>query len=183
MPYAKSCGVFAALIVFSLSNAPVWAAGGHDGGHGHSGGAHGVAGAVSDVTRTVEITMYDNYYEPEEIEIKEGETVRFVVTNGGVAVHEFAIATADMHLGHQPEMAMMVEHGVIDFDRIDWDAAAAMQQSMGHGMHDEPNSILLEPGQTGEIIWQFPEHAELEFACNIPGHYGSGMVGDIRLSH
>ena len=54
---------------------------------------------------------------------------------------------------------------------------------MGHGMHDEPNSVLLEPGKSAEIVWKFPEHAELEFACNVPGHYDAGMQGPIKLSH
>jgi uncharacterized cupredoxin-like copper-binding protein len=56
-------------------------------------------------------------------------------------------------------------------------------QGGGHGMHNEPNSKLLEPGRSGEIIWTFPKLADLEFACNIPGHYDSGMVGKIKLMH
>ena len=51
------------------------------------------------------------------------------------------------------------------------------------GMHDEANSVLLEPGKSGEVIWTFPEHAELEFACNVPGHYETGMHGKVKLSH
>ena len=54
---------------------------------------------------------------------------------------------------------------------------------MGHGMHEEPNSVLLEPGQEGEIIWTFAKHGELEFACNVPGHYDAGMQGQIQLAH
>ena len=51
-------------------------------------------------------------------------------------------------------------------------------------MHNEPNSILLEPGQTGEITWSFPQGADvdLEFACNVPGHYDAGMAGEIDLT-
>lgn len=127
--------------------------------------------------------MFDNYYKPKSLNILEGETVRFVVENAGEFVHEFNIATAKMHEAHRPEMLMMFEHGVLEPDRINREAAKAMQASMGHGMHDEPNSVLLEPGKTGEIIWTFPEKTKLEFACNIPGHYETGMRGDIRLSH
>lgn len=153
-------------------------------GEGHDeDGAIGIKGDPASVSRTVHITMYDNYYEPEDLSFKEGQTVKFIITNKGEAVHEFNIDTGEKHRAHAPEMEMMVEHGVIDFDRIDWEAAKAMQASMGHGMHDEPNSVLLEPGKTAEIIWMFPEHAELEFACNIPGHYDSGMVGEIELTH
>ena len=80
-------------------------------------------------------------------------------------------------------MLMLVEHGVLEPEKINWDIAKAMQKSMGHGMHNEPNSVLLEPGKTGEIIWTFSKNIDLEFACNIPGHYESGMVGTIHLTH
>lgn len=158
------------------------------GGHGHGGG-HGAAekigepGKASAVTRTIEVVMYDNYYEPEEISVKEGETVRFIVKNAGEFVHEFNIGTAKMLADHAPEMQMMVDHGVLEPDRINHDMAKQMQESMGHGMHDMPNAALLEPGKTGEIIWKFPEHAEIEFGCTVPGHYESGMVGEFALTH
>ena len=37
----------------------------------------------------------------------------------------------------------------------------------------------LEPNQRGEIIWKFNTDAELEAACNVPGHYQSGMIAKI----
>ena len=114
--------------------------------------------------------------------MKAGETVRFVVRNAGELVHEFNIATAEMHHEHQSEMMMMVDHGVLEPDRINLEAAARMQASMGHGMHDAANSALLEPGKTGEVIWTFGESTELEFACYIPGHYDAGMTGQIKLT-
>jgi uncharacterized cupredoxin-like copper-binding protein len=43
--------------------------------------------------------------------------------------------------------------------------------------------VLVEPGKTKELTWTFTEATDLEFACNIPGHYESGMVGDIRFEH
>ena len=152
-------------------------------GHGDAGKI-GEPGDPSKVGRTVEVVMYDNYYEPEEIAIKEGETVRFKITNAGSLVHEFNIGTAAMHAAHQDEMMMMVEHGVLEADRINQEAAEQMQASMGHAMkHDDPNSVLLEPGESAEIVWAFPQHAELQFACNVPGHYEAGMQGAIELTH
>ncbi len=153
--------------------------------HGHHGNAAktGEPGDAANVTRTITVKMFDNYYEPEEISVKEGETVRIVVENAGELVHELNIATAEMHKAHGPEMMMMMEHGVLEGDRINWEAAKKMQASMGHGMHKDANSVLLEPGKSGEIIWKFPTDAKLEFACNVPGHYDAGMVGKIKLSH
>ena len=171
------------LVSASLLIPPSFAAGSHGGGHGHGNAAAiGQPGDPAKITRTIEIVMYDNYYEPEEIEVKEGETIRFVVKNAGELVHEFNIATPEMHVAHAPEMQMMVDHGVIEADKINWEAAKQMQAKMGHGMHDEPNSLLLEPGKSGEMVWTFPKHATLQFACNVPGHYHTGMVGQFKFS-
>lgn len=155
----------------------VHAAGEHGGHHGSS--AIGEPGKAENVSRTVEVSMMDNYYEPESISVKAGETVRFKVSNDGGLVHEFNIGTADMHEAHQEEMQMMVEHGVIKGDRIDH---KMMEMDMGDGKtmkHDDPNSVLMEPGESKEIIWTFTEATDLEFACNVPGHYQAGMYGDI----
>lgn len=175
MPKITLSAAVAALFVASVTAASA------AGGHGKS--ESGEPGKASAVTRTIEVVMYDNYYEPEEISVKEGETVRFIVKNAGEFVHEFNIGTAKMLADHAPEMQMMVDHGVLEPDRINHDMAKQMQESMGHGMHDMPNAALLEPGKTGEIIWKFPEHAEIEFGCTVPGHYESGMVGEFALTH
>jgi len=125
--------------------------------------------------------MKDNFYEPETISVKSGETIRFKVINKGEALHEFGLGTASMHKAHQKEMAVMMEHGMIEVDRINHDRMK-MDHGGGHSMkHDDPNSILLEPGKSGEIIWKFTQKTKLEFACNIPGHYESGMMGPVNF--
>ena len=142
----------------------------------------GKPGKASSATRTVEVTMIDNEYKPASIDVKPGETIKFVVTNKGQLVHEFNIGTAEMHKAHQKEMQMMADHGVLGADKIDHEAAKKMQASMGHGMHNDPNSALLEPGKSGTIVWTFPNGGTLEFACNVPGHYEAGMVGKFAVS-
>lgn len=156
-------------------------AGKHEGGHGHASNI-GEQGKASDVERTMTVNMHDNYYEPELIEVKPGETVRFVIQNKGKMVHEFNIGTAVMHEAHQKEMLMMIEHGVIQGDKINHDM---MEMDMGDGQsmkHDDPNSVLLEPGKSQEIIWKFSEKGNIEFACNVPGHYQAGMYGDVKFN-
>jgi len=135
-------------------------------------------------SRTIRIVMYDNYYDVEKVDIQPGETVRFSVVNEGQLVHEFNIGTEAMHLAHAPEMLMMVEHGVLKPDSIDQAAAEAMQKSMGHGKHDDPNSVLLEPGKTGELVWTFDGQSpeQIQFACNVPGHLDAGMVGSFVMA-
>ena len=124
--------------------------------------------------------MYDNYYEPKEINIKKGETIKFIVYNYGELVHEFNIATKEMHIKHQPEMMKMVEHQILLADKIDkkkMKEMAKKDHSMGHS---HSNSVLLEPNQSAELIWKFSTDINLEAACNVPGHYQSGMVAKIN---
>lgn len=177
-------GLAAALLLGAVSGAAL-AAGSHSGGHGgdHHAQMHGQPGKASAASRTVEVVMGDNFYEPETITVTAGETIRFKVRNAGELVHEFNVGSPEMHAAHKDEMMMMMQHGVLMPDRIDAKAAKAMQASMGHGMHDDPNSVLLEPGKTGEVIWTFPASGEIqiEFACNVPGHYESGMVGEFEM--
>ena len=140
----------------------------------------GEKGKLSEVSRTIEIKMYDNYYVPKEIKIKKGETIRFIVHNYGELVHEFNIATKEMHIKHQPEMMKMVENEILLTDRIDkkkMKEMAKKDHSMGHS---HSNSVLLEPNQSAELIWKFSADINLEAACNVPGHYESGMVAYIN---
>ncbi len=170
-----------ALIAGAIASAPAFAAGSHAGGHGHHFD-FGKPGKASEATRTVTVVMRDNLFEPETIAVQAGETVRFMVRNEGAFVHEFNIGTAAMHAEHQKEMMMMVDHGVLEPDRINRER---MKMDMGGGKtmeHDDPNSILLEPGQSGEIVWTFSKAADLEFACNVPGHYDAGMVGRMPVA-
>jgi uncharacterized cupredoxin-like copper-binding protein len=156
-------------------------AGAHEDGHGQ-GAKSGEPGKASDAGRSITVQMYDNYYEPESIDVKPGETVRFVVENKGSLVHEFNIGTPAMHESHQKEMTMMVEHGVIQGGKLNRDM---MEMDMGNGMsmkHDDPNSLLLEAGESQEVVWKFSEKGNIEFACNVPGHYQAGMYGEVNFN-
>jgi uncharacterized cupredoxin-like copper-binding protein len=157
--------------------------------------AFGTRGRAQDVKRTVDIVMRDNTYQPQRIQVRAGETVRFRVRNAGELLHEFNIGTAAMHQQHQREMQAMFESGMMS--ATSKDAMAGMDHSkmpgmnhgaMGHGgmnhgaapmRHDDPNAVLVNPGKTEEMIFKFTKAANLEFACNIPGHYEAGMVGNV----
>ena len=142
----------------------------------------GEKGKLSEVNRTLEIKMYDNYYEPNEIIIKKDETIKFIVHNYGEFVHEFNIATKEMHIKHQPEMMKMVENQILLVDKIDKKKMKEMAKKDHSMAHSHSNSVLLEPNEVGEIIWKFSTNAKLEVACNVPGHYEAGMVADIKIN-
>jgi len=48
--------------------------------------------------------------------------------------------------------------------------------------HDDPNSVRLDEGASGEVIWTFSNAGTFEFACLIPGHYEAGMHGPITVA-
>ena len=156
----------AAILGFAVT---VSAAKKHAGTH-HHGPSIGNPGQASSVTRTIEILMIENAFQPDSITVKKGELV-----------HEFNIGTAAMHAAHQEEMMEMTDKGILEADRINHHMMKP--DSGGHGMaHDDPNSALLEPGASSEIIWKFDADADLQMACNVPGHYEAGMVGNIALN-
>lgn len=141
---------------------------GHDmKGHNMSGmqkveqsSAIGKPGNAAQVTRTVEVVMDDNMrFTPANITVKAGETIRFFVKNAGKLQHE-------MVLGELKELK----------------AHAEMMRSMPTMQHEEPNMVNLKPGQRGGIVWQFTQAGMVDFACTIPGHMESGMVGKVVVS-
>jgi len=167
------------LCLLALSS-PVWAAGGHAYDFGQPAPA-------AKATRSVELVMGDMSFTPKAIDIKAGETVRFVLVNKGQLLHEFNLGDAAMHARHQQEMLQMQQGGMLTptgMKAMDHGSMAGMDHGkMDHGMkHDDPNSVLVEPGKTAELTWTFSEATGLEFACNIPGHYQAGMVGKLTVS-
>ncbi len=119
----------------------------------------GIAGEREQVSRTIEIGMSDQMrFNPDQLEVKQGETIRFVHRNEGKLLHEFVLGT-----------------------QVDLDAHAAMMAKFPGMQHDEPYMAHVGPGQSGEIIWTFNRAGEFDFACLIAGHYQAGMVGKVRV--
>ncbi|WP_248806742.1 plastocyanin/azurin family copper-binding protein [Pseudomonas sp. MWU13-2100] len=164
------------LLVLSL---PVWAspAGSYD---------FGQPAPASKATRTVEVTMSDIAFSAKELDVKAGETVRFVLINKGHLLHEFNLGHAAAHAEHQQEMLKMQQGGQLTATGMqmgDMNMAGMDHAAMGHAMkHDDPNSVLVEPGKSAELTWTFSQARNLQFACNIPGHYQAGMVGTLKVA-
>ena len=159
-----------------LAQHPEWAATGHTHdenatttAHSHAEGAahddHASAQgpAAMQITRSVEIQMDDQMrFTPSKVDVREGETIRFVVRNAGKTAHE-------MVLGSDADIR---EH------------AQAMQQGTGHGdghSHGTGAAITVAAGQTGELVVKFDQGGTLQMACLIPGHYEAGMRGTVNV--
>jgi uncharacterized cupredoxin-like copper-binding protein len=120
----------------------------------------GIAGEAKEAKRTIEIAMTDDMrFTPSNIEVKEGETVRFVVQNKGKVMHEMVIGTKKT----------LDEH-------------AALMLKFPNMEHDEPHMAHVAAGKKGDLVWKFNRPGDFDFACLIPGHYQAGMVGKIKVA-
>jgi uncharacterized cupredoxin-like copper-binding protein len=119
----------------------------------------GIAGDAKSVKRTITLTMGDDMrFKPDKLEIKHGETIRFVVKNQGKLLHEMVIGT-----------------------KKELDAHAALMVKFPSMEHDEPYMAHVAAGKTQDLIWTFNRAGEFDFACLIAGHYQAGMVGKISV--
>ena len=120
----------------------------------------GIAGSVQNVVRTVEVSTLDKMrFEPSSLQVKLGETIKFVVQNDGKVMHEFVLGTQETNDKH-----------------------AALMMKFPGMEHDAPYMAHVAPGKTGEIVWTFNEPGEFKFACLIAGHYQAGMIGAVTVS-
>lgn len=120
----------------------------------------GIAGDAKDARRTIEIAMTDDMrFTPSNIEVKQGETVKFVVRNKGKVLHEMVIG-----------------------DKKTLDEHAALMAKFPNMEHDEPYMSHVAAGKEGTLVWNFNRPGDFDFACLIPGHYQAGMVGKIKVS-
>ena len=122
-------------------------------------GGFGEAASPDEATKTVTVTTLDELaFDPSSVSVRQGDVVRFVVTNKGKAPHEFVIGDE----AYQEEHAQAMEHG-------------------GHGGADLGNVVEVAPGSKDEVTWRFTAPGEVLFACHVQGHYEGGMVGTIHV--
>ncbi|MGH8532376.1 MAG: cupredoxin domain-containing protein, partial [Gammaproteobacteria bacterium] len=121
--------------------------------------AVGQPGHPDRVGRSIAVSASDTMrYDPPEITVTAGETIRFEVQNDGSLRHEFMIGDATEQRAHSE---MMKRDPDMD--------------------HNDPNTITLEAGEGKTLVWQFGEAGELEIGCHVPGHYEAGMLARVRV--
>jgi len=145
----------------TLAAAGASATGNHAGGHHTDANALiGLPGVATPTTRTIHVDMADTMrFTPSEINVRQGDTVRFVIKNSGQLRHEFVIGTEKELKEHY---AVMLKHPEME--------------------HSDPNMQTLEAGKTGEIVWRFTKAGKVDFACLQPGHYDAGMKGEVKVT-
>ncbi|HEX7951687.1 MAG TPA: cupredoxin family protein [Burkholderiales bacterium] len=130
---------------------------------GHHAEGHadtlGKPGDPTKASRTIDIEMSDAMrFSPAQLKVKRGQTIRFVLKNTGTVKHEMVLGS----------MAELKEH-------------AALMQKFPEMEHADPNMVTVQPGQTGELVWQFTKSGTFDFACLQPGHFEAGMKGKIAV--
>ena len=119
----------------------------------------GISGDAKDAKRTIEIAMTDDMkFTPSNIEVKQGETVKFVIKNKGKVLHEMVIG-----------------------DKKTLDEHAALMVKFPKMEHDEPYMAHVSAGKEGAMVWNFNRAGDFDFACLIAGHYQAGMAGKIKV--
>jgi uncharacterized cupredoxin-like copper-binding protein/Cu/Ag efflux protein CusF len=120
----------------------------------------GQEGDAKKITRTINISMRDNMrFTPDTIDVKQGETIKFVVKNNGRVMHEMVIGTKDELAKHAETMKR--------FPNME---------------HDEAYMAHVAVGKQADMVWHFSKAGTFMFACLIPGHFEAGMQGTIRVS-
>ena len=105
---------------------------------------------TKDNPRVVWMNMDDTLkFMPDSVSVSKGETIRFVLTNSGTAVHEFQVGPADMVAADNVD-------GVLNIEK------------------DE-----LDEGSTHAVDYTFDGTGPYAYACHEPGHYEAGMKGEI----
>ncbi|MBL8287825.1 MAG: cupredoxin family protein [Rubrivivax sp.] len=109
------------------------------------------------VVRTIRLDMSDAMrFTPAALTIARGQTVRFVLHNGGKLLHEMVLGTPEALKAH-----------------------AELMKKFPGMEHADPHMAHVKPGGTGQIVWQFTQPGTFQFACLLPGHFEAGMVGTV----
>lgn len=159
---------FAITLAAALAISPAIAAGGHgDHGGGHEGhdmnhmtdlSRFGEPGDPAKADRTITVKAREMAYDVSALDIRTGETIKFVLVNDGTQSHELGVGDAAYFAEHRKMMAaMQMDHGAM------------------------PNMTVARMGETTSFAWTFTKPGAFEFACSMPGHAELGMVGKITV--
>ena len=90
-------------------------------------------------------------FTPNTIQVRKGETIRFILTNSGTVTHEFMVGPADKVAADDGDGKITLE------------------------------ADKLDKGSTNELVYTFDGPGPYAFACHEPGHFEAGMAGTIGL--
>ena len=105
---------------------------------------------------TVHITIHYSTFDPADLAVAPGETVRFVIVNTDPIDHEFILGDERVQLVH--EEGTEAHHA------------------------PRPGEVSVPAGETVVTTYTFPKvGSSLIFGCHLPGHYDFGMRGAVTV--
>jgi uncharacterized cupredoxin-like copper-binding protein len=123
---------------------------------------------ASDSTRTIEVTMTDNAYQPTQLQVAPGETVTLRFENTGTVAHEAILGDDAAQMEHHAEMTAAT--AAMDHDGMDHSPAES-----------STDEVTVEPGKSGELTHTFTESGMILIGCHEPGHWEDGMKSTITI--
>jgi uncharacterized cupredoxin-like copper-binding protein len=106
--------------------------------------------------RTVTLTVRHSRFSLDDLHVRPGETVRFVLRNTDPIPHELIIGDQSVQDAH--EEGTEAHHA------------------------ERPGEVSVAPGATAVTTFRFgPAGGRLLFGCHLPGHWAYGMQGTIRV--
>ncbi len=105
--------------------------------------------------RTVELTVRHSRFSLEELQVRPGETIRFVLRNTDPIPHELIVGNESVQAIH--EAGTEAHHA------------------------DRPGEVSVAPGATAVTTYRFGSAGRLLFGCHLPGHWAYGMKGTITI--
>jgi uncharacterized cupredoxin-like copper-binding protein len=105
----------------------------------------------------VSVTVDIDYsvFELDDLRVRKGTTVRFVVQNHDPINHEFVVGDATVHARHE--------------------------QGSEHVHPPVPGEVSVPAHEVGVTFYEFEAQGELRYACHLPGHVAYGMEGEITV--
>jgi uncharacterized cupredoxin-like copper-binding protein len=105
---------------------------------------------------TVRITIHYSSFEPDDLAVEPGETVRFVIVNTDPIDHEFILG--DQRVQDVHEKGTEAHHA------------------------PRPGEVSVPAGETVVTTYTFPASSGSSiFGCHLPGHYAFGMHGTVLI--
>ena len=116
----------------------------------------GACGDTGPTRHEISVRMRYSKYLPASLEVRAGDIVDFTLINADPINHEFIIGTEAEQLEH--------ERGPID------------------DVHDGPGEASILANASKRLSFTFTKPGTFLYACHLPGHYGYGMKGTIRVT-
>ena len=105
---------------------------------------------------TVELDIEHSRFSLDELHVRAGTTVRFVVDNRDPIAHELVVGGDDVHARHR---------------------------TGGEALHPPvPGEVSVDANDTGVTFYEFDETGTFDFVCHLPNHAEYGMVGKVMVT-